>query len=52
MLRVLATIMRSEYANSLKRQQVDLTNWVREIHQGMYDHLVSNIVGYASLSDH
>ena len=45
MVRVLATIMHSEYAGSLKRQQVDLTNWIREIHLGMYRHLVSNLAG-------
>jgi hypothetical protein len=41
MLRVLATIMRSEFSSALKKQQVDLTNWVKEIHSGMYSNLVS-----------
>ncbi|KAH7886788.1 Six-hairpin glycosidase-like protein [Phlebopus sp. FC_14] len=39
MIRVLGTIQRSQYANSMKGQQTDLANWVREIHSGMYRHL-------------
>ncbi|KAF8152554.1 Six-hairpin glycosidase-like protein [Crassisporium funariophilum] len=41
MLRVLATMKRSEYANTFKNEQNDLANWVREIHSGMYPHLSS-----------
>jgi hypothetical protein len=40
MPRVLATIMRSKFANSMLQQQVDLTNWVKEIHSGIYPYLV------------
>ncbi|KII90447.1 hypothetical protein PLICRDRAFT_38994 [Plicaturopsis crispa FD-325 SS-3] len=41
MLRVLATIQNSQYANTLKSQQKDLANWVQEIHDGIYPHLDS-----------
>ncbi|KAF8808899.1 Six-hairpin glycosidase [Phlegmacium glaucopus] len=41
MLRVLATIRQSEYANTFKTEQNDLSNWVREIHSGIYPHLSS-----------
>jgi len=42
MLRVLGTIQNSQYAESMKNEQNDLTNWVKEIHTGMYDVLVSS----------
>lgn len=45
MLRVYATIKHSEYANTFKRELQDISNWVLEIHAGIYPHLVcSNIV--------
>jgi hypothetical protein len=43
MLRVHVTILNSEYAPSLKREMRDLANWVQEIHQGMYGHLVRHL---------
>lgn len=42
-LRVLATIRNSQYANTLKGQQKDLSNWVKEIHDGMYALLVRTL---------
>ncbi|KAF9446430.1 Six-hairpin glycosidase [Macrolepiota fuliginosa MF-IS2] len=36
MLRVLATMRNSQFANTFKNQQKDLGNWVKEIHDGMY----------------
>ncbi|KAI0660119.1 Six-hairpin glycosidase-like protein [Cubamyces menziesii] len=42
MLRVLGTIQHSQYAKSMKNQAKDLTNWVSEIHGGIYPHLRSN----------
>ena len=47
MLRVLATIRNSQYASTLKDQQKDLGNWVREIHDGMFAVLVSGIFSCA-----
>ena len=41
MLRVLATMRQSEYANTFKNEQKDLSSWVQEIHAGVYKHLVS-----------
>ena len=41
MLRVLATIRQSQYANTMKSEQNDLITWVGEIHSGMYATLVS-----------
>jgi len=40
MIRVLGTIKGSEYADSFQSQQTNLTNWVQEIHGGMYPLLV------------
>ena len=40
MLRVLATIRQSEFANTFQPEQKNLSNWVQEIHSGMYRHLV------------
>lgn len=53
MIRVLGTIQRSQYANSFQSQQNDLTNWVREIHGGMYSLIVRLILkaSYRTLSD-
>ncbi|KAI9065704.1 hypothetical protein FKP32DRAFT_1567367 [Trametes sanguinea] len=42
MLRVLGTIQHSQYAKKMKNQAKDLTNWVSEIHGGIYPHLRSN----------
>ncbi|TFK46279.1 hypothetical protein OE88DRAFT_1667912 [Heliocybe sulcata] len=42
MLRVLRTIANSQYANAMKHEQIDLANWVGEIHSGIYPHLQSN----------
>lgn len=43
MLRVLATIQHSQYADDYEDQQNDLTDWVKEIHAAMYgDHLYDN----------
>lgn len=39
MLRVLGTIKNSQYANSLSNEIGDLTGWINEIHNAMYDHL-------------
>ncbi|KDR71838.1 hypothetical protein GALMADRAFT_74638 [Galerina marginata CBS 339.88] len=39
MLRVIATIKHSEYANTFKNEQNDLTSWVKEIHAAIYPHL-------------
>jgi len=39
-LRVLATIRESEYANTFKHEQGDLGKWVRETHSAVYQHLV------------
>lgn len=44
MLRVLATMRQSEYANTFKNEQKDLATWVQEIHTGVYKHLVSFIL--------
>lgn len=41
MLRVLATIRQSQYANTMKNEQNDLITWVGEIHSGIYATLVS-----------
>ena len=40
MLRVLGTIKNSQYANSMKGEQKDLTNWVKEIQDAMYARIV------------
>lgn len=40
MLRVLGTIKNSQYANSMKNEQKDLTSWVNEIQDGMYSFIV------------
>jgi hypothetical protein len=40
MLRVFGTIKNSEYANTFKGELGDLTSWVKEIHAGVYYHLV------------
>jgi len=40
MVRVLATIQRSQYASSLMDEQTDLANWVKEIHSAMYPNMV------------
>ena len=45
MLRVLGTIQHSQYAKSMKNQAKDLTNWVSEIHGGIYPHLVRTLYG-------
>jgi len=49
MLRVLATIRESDYANTFKSEQGDLGNWVKEIHAAVYRHLVCNIIRYLHL---
>jgi hypothetical protein len=41
MLRVLATIRQSQYANTMKSEQNDLITWVGEIQSGIYATLVS-----------
>lgn len=41
MLRVLGTIQQSPYSKQMKNQQKDLASWIGEIHDGMYDVLVS-----------
>ena len=40
MLRVLATIRQSEFANTFQSEQKNLSAWVQEIHTGMYLNLV------------
>lgn len=47
MLRVLGTIAHSQFAGKMKKQQIDLANWVQEIHDGMYDNLVRASSSYA-----
>ncbi|KAI0776995.1 Six-hairpin glycosidase-like protein [Trametes elegans] len=42
MLRVLGTIQHSDYSKHFKKQAKDLTNWVSEIHDGIYPHLRTN----------
>ena len=42
MLRVLATIKNSQYANPLKSEMSTLSGWVNEIHSGMYPLLDSS----------
>jgi hypothetical protein len=49
MLRVLATIRESEYANTFKSEQGDLGKWVKEIHAAVYPHLVCKIIRYLHL---
>ena len=49
MLRVLATIRESEYANTFKSEQDDLGHWVEEIHAAVYPHLVCKIIRYLHL---
>ncbi|KAL1742519.1 hypothetical protein HDZ31DRAFT_84088 [Schizophyllum fasciatum] len=39
MLRVLATIRHSPYADEMRAEQADLTAWVREIHAAVFAHL-------------
>jgi hypothetical protein len=51
MLRVLGTIKNSQYAHSMKNEQTDLTNWVKEIQGGMYGVLVSLRAAF-SFSNH
>lgn len=47
MLRVLATIQHSQYADDLKDQQKDLEDWIFEIQAAMYDdHLVRLYLPY------
>jgi len=43
MIRVLGTIQRSQYAESLGQQQQDLAHWIQEIHDGMYPHQVRSL---------
>lgn len=40
MLRVLGTIQHSQYSSNMQEQAKNLTNWVSEIHTGIYPHLV------------
>lgn len=40
MLRVLATIKRSNFAGDFQSEQLDLKNWIVEILDGMYRHRV------------
>ncbi|KZT63338.1 Six-hairpin glycosidase [Daedalea quercina L-15889] len=41
MTRVLATIMRSQYASSMATEISDLSSWIMEVHEGMYKYLDS-----------
>lgn len=45
MLRVLATMKNSQYSDDFKDEQSDLSNWVLEIQDGMYDRIVSRFMG-------
>lgn len=47
MIRVLGTIQRSQYAYSFQNQQNNLTNWIREIHGGMYSLIVRLILNFS-----
>lgn len=40
MLRVLGTIKNSQYASAMKNEQKDLGNWINEIHNAIYPHIV------------
>ncbi|KAL1942282.1 hypothetical protein VTO73DRAFT_6346 [Trametes versicolor] len=42
MLRVLGTIQHSQYSSNMQEQAKNLTNWVSEIHTGIYPHLRTN----------
>lgn len=44
MLRVLATISGSQYSHLMKNEMKDLKNWVNEIHDGMYAHIVRRLL--------
>jgi len=48
MLRILATICQSQYANTMKSKQNDLITWVDEIHSGIYMMMVSISPSYFS----
>ncbi|KAF5350046.1 hypothetical protein D9756_009198 [Leucocoprinus leucothites] len=50
-LRVLATFRNSQYANTLKDEQKDLGNWVKEIHDGMYAVLDDSVNMFANYPD-
>lgn len=43
MLRVLATMKNSKYSSDFKDEQSDLSDWVLEIQDGMYNHIVSHV---------
>ncbi len=47
MLRVLGTIQHSQYSSNMKEQAKNLTNWVSEIHTGIYPHLVRHCAAIA-----
>ncbi|KLO09691.1 hypothetical protein SCHPADRAFT_833725 [Schizopora paradoxa] len=51
MLRVLGTIKNSQFAKSMKNEQTDLTNWVKEIHNAMYSHIRSDNLFYNYADD-
>jgi rhamnogalacturonyl hydrolase YesR len=51
MLRVLATMRQSEYANTFKSEQTDLANWVEEIHTAIYPHLDNNTNIFTNYAD-
>ncbi|KAG7097619.1 hypothetical protein E1B28_004952 [Marasmius oreades] len=52
MIRVLATIQNSQFTNDFKNERDDLSNWISEIHGGMYSHLDSTSIftNYADVS--
>ncbi|TFK62615.1 hypothetical protein BDN72DRAFT_848456 [Pluteus cervinus] len=51
MLRVLATIQNSEFANTFKNEQGDLISWVHEIHTAMYAQLDRNVLLFTNYPD-
>lgn len=51
MMRVMATIMRSPWANDMQSQVSDLQNWVREIVGTCQSHMVSLISLYSLVLD-
>ncbi|KAL0566045.1 hypothetical protein V5O48_015972 [Marasmius crinis-equi] len=44
MIRVLATIQNSQYADDFKDEQGDLENWISEIHGGIYQHVIIDVL--------
>ena len=50
MLRVLATIKKSQYAGDMQQQQVDLQNWIEAILSATNGYIVSSVLPFAAAS--